>query len=122
MNGDVPTVQDPACYCVHARVFRQTKDDGGAWSEVWKCIDCKREFTLFPLDIKPGSIQVMEPMQTLRDQFAMAAMQADAVQSAIVAAAYIAQGKRFDGDVPNLATATKEHYETADAMLEARKK
>lgn len=59
---------------------------------------------------------------TPRDQFAMAAMIADSIQSAIVAAAYIAQGKRFDGDVPNLSTAVKEHYETADAMLEARKK
>jgi len=67
-------------------------------------------------------ITVVEPMRTLRDEFAMVAMIADSVQSAIVAAAYIGQGARFDGDVPNLSTAVKEHYETADAMLEARKK
>ena len=60
--------------------------------------------------------------RTLRDEFAMAAMLSDAVQSAIIAAAYIAQGKSFDGDVPNLSTTVKEHYATADAMMEARKK
>ena len=58
---------------------------------------------------------------TLRDQFAMVAMISDSIQSAIVAAAYIGQGKVFNGEVPSQADEAKEYYKVADAMLEARK-
>lgn len=72
---------------------------------------------------RPGNIQMlpMPEMSTLRDQFAMAAMIADSVQSAIVAAAYIGQGKVFSGEIPGQADEANEYYKVADAMLEARK-
>jgi hypothetical protein len=66
-------------------------------------------------------LTLMEPQMTLRDQFAMAAMQADAVQSALIAVAYTAQGKVFNDRMPDPIEAAQEHYKTADAMLEARK-
>jgi hypothetical protein len=66
-------------------------------------------------------ITIMEPHLTLRDQFAMAAMQADAVQSAIIAAAYIAQGKTTQVATMIDQATLREYYATADAMLEARK-
>jgi hypothetical protein len=109
--------------CAHLQVvYRKWEVDGMVLSEKWMCDLCKKEFYPLPEFFGSGQIQVMEPQATLRDQFAMAAMQSDALQSALIAAAYIAQGKSFDGDVPNLTTAVKEHYETADAMMEARKK
>ena len=110
-----------ACAHIHVERF-QIEKDGKVFEEQWRCRDCGTKFvTLDSLFLGPQKIQVMEPMKTLRDEFAMAAMQADALQSAIIAAAYIAQGKRFDSDVPDLATAVKEHYDTADAMMETRK-
>jgi hypothetical protein len=110
-----------ACAHIHVERFR-VENDGKVFEEQWRCRECGAKFvSLDSLFAGPQKIQIMEPMKTLRDEFAMAAMQADALQSAIIAAAYIAQGKRFDGDIPNLSTAVKEHYETADKMLEARK-
>jgi hypothetical protein len=72
-------------------------------------------------DIKPSVLTIMEPQLTLRDQFAMAAMLFDSVQSGMIAAAYIAQGKRFDGAIPGPEEHAQEYYATADKMLEARK-
>lgn len=62
----------------------------------------------------------MPETATLRDQFAMAAMIADSIQSAVVSAAYIGQGKVLKGDFPGPMTGAKEYYATADSMLEAR--
>ena len=107
--------------CAHLYVEHDTDEHRGTvFGEHWRCRDCGTEFYPLPKFFPSGPITVMEPQATLRDQFAMAAMLSDALQSAIVAAAYIAQGKRFDGDVPNLATGVKEHYEVADAMMKAR--
>lgn len=63
----------------------------------------------------------MPEVATLRDQFAMAAMIADSIQSAVVAAAYIGQGKVMRGDFPGPEMGAKDYYATADSMLEARK-
>jgi hypothetical protein len=102
--------------CKHAVVFRSI--DG----EEWNCQECGAKFYhLEDIGFPGQKLTIMESMPTLRDQFAMASMLADAMQSAIIAATYIAQGKRFDGDVPELSEGVKEHYRTADAMLEARK-
>lgn len=56
----------------------------------------------------------------LRDQFAMAAMVADAVSSGLIAAAYIAQGKTFNDTIPGPEDHAQEYYKTADDMLKAR--
>jgi hypothetical protein len=109
--------------CAHPQVVRRVWEVAGkVIGEKWLCDGCDMEFYALPNFFGNGRIEVMEPQATLRDQFAMAAMQSDALQSALIAAAYIAHGKSFDGDVPNLTTAVKEHYETADAMMEARNK
>ena len=71
---------------------------------------------------QPVHSTVREPRATLRDQFAMAAMTADALSSAVIAVSHIAQGKTFSGDYPKIAEGAEEYYKTADAMLEARKK
>ena len=118
---------DPARLCSHDTVRRMVSDDKRRYLNRWGCRDCGETFkeTDPTNEFKPleyTAPAVLNSAKTLRDEFAVAAMASDALQSAIVAAAYIAQGKRFDGDVPNLSTAAKEHYETADAMLEARKK
>ncbi|MDE1871813.1 MAG: hypothetical protein KGI06_06265 [Candidatus Micrarchaeota archaeon] len=71
----------------------------------------------------PGKIQFTPTPEvaTLRDQFAMAAMIADSIQSAVVSAAYIGQGKVLHEDYPGPETGAKDYYATADAILEARK-
>lgn len=101
--------------CKHDKVVR--RPDG-----TWHCDYCEEEF--YHLDFGlPGKIQFM-PMPevaTLRDQFAMVAMIADSIQSAVVSAAYIGQGKVLHGEYPGPETGTKDYYATADAMLESRK-
>lgn len=72
-------------------------------------------------NMEPGKITLMPELATLRDQFAMAAMIAYSVQSAIIAVAYIAQGNVMKGDYPSQSTGAHEYYATADSMLEARK-
>jgi len=67
-------------------------------------------------------ITVMEPMRTLRDEFAMVSMVVDAIQSALVAIAYTAQGKTFTSDHVFEPEDMREYYRMADAMLEQRKK
>lgn len=101
--------------CRHEKVVR--REDG-----TWHCDLCEWEF--YHLDFgPPGEIQFtpMPEVATLRDQFAMAAMIADAIQSAVVSAAYIGQGKILRGDYPGPETGAKDYYATADSMLEARK-
>lgn len=66
----------------------------------WRCVEC----------------------ETLRDQFAMAAMIADALQPAMIAVSYLAQGKTFTGEYPEMAEGARDYYRTADAMIEARKR
>jgi len=89
---------DPAGRCVHDRIERVATDQG--YTNRWLCKDCHEEF--FHLDLRPGKITVMEPMRTLRDEFAMVAMHT-MISSHPKEAAALA-------------------YEWAAAMLEARKK
>lgn len=70
---------------------------------------------------KPIPLTLVEPIPTLRDQFAMTAIIADAISSGIVAAAYIARGRAFTEEVGKKEDAAEQYYRTADAMLEARK-
>lgn len=100
--------------CKHDKVVR--REDG-----TWHCDYCEEKFYL--RGFEPGKIQFtpMPESATLRDQFAMAVMIADAIQSAVISAAYIGQGKVMRGDYPGPATGAKDHYATADALLEARK-
>jgi hypothetical protein len=84
------------------------------------CEDCGADF--IHLDHSPGKI-VFTPtpeVATLRDQFAMAAMVADALQSALIIMSYTAQGKTFNGKFPGIEEGVNEYYKTADAMLKAR--
>ena len=90
---------DPAGRCVHDRIERVATDLG--YTNRWLCKDCHEEF--FHLDLRPGKITVMEPMRTLRDEFAMATL----------------VGLLAGGYMGELAAVC---YSKADAMLEQRKK
>lgn len=109
VEGGYAMSNKPACR--HETVSRSV--DGSHY-----CEDCGAEF--FHFDAQPGKIQVMEPMATLREQFAMAAMVADAVSSGLIAAAYIAQGKTFNDTIPGPEDHAQEYYKTADEMMKAR--
>jgi indole-3-glycerol phosphate synthase len=65
-------------------------------------------------------MQASPSQDNLRDQFAMAAMVSDALQSALIAVAYIARRKTFNGAFPGPEENVKEYYKAADAMLKAR--
>jgi hypothetical protein len=88
--------------CKHEVVNRSV--DGNHY-----CEDCGAEF-----------FHYAPSMPTLRDQFAMAAMVADAVSSGYNAAAYIAQGKTFDGKIPGPEEHAAEYFKTADEMMKTR--
>ena len=120
MNGQKE--QDFAA-CAHIHVERFTLgNDGKVFEEQWRCKDCGTKFvSLDSLFRGPQQIRVMEPMKTLRDEFAMAAMLSDSIQSVVVAASYMAQGKTYGGEFPGLETGVEAYYKTADAMMEARK-
>jgi len=121
MNGQKE--QDLAA-CAHIYVERFTVEkDGKVFEEQWRCKHCGAKFVnLDSLFAGPQKIQIMEPMKTLRDEFAMAAMVADALASAVIAVSYLAQGKSFVGDYPKTVEGAEEYFKTADALLEARKK
>lgn len=94
---------DPLGVCVHAVVERKWTDLGEA-TDTWLCVTCKTEFFHLDFSNHRAKIQVMEPYATLRDQFAMAAMQA-----------VITHGTKFaDADIG------KVSYEMADVMMKAR--
>ena len=113
---------DPAGLCAHQVVKYDPIDHGnGRYSERWTCRDCRLRFVPEPT-AKAMLDALMPERATLRDQFAMAAMIADAVSSGMVAAAYIAQGKTFEGEVDSPVEGAREYYETADAMMKAREK
>ena len=101
--------------CAHAVVKREPDtDEDNIFSTVWRCIDCQRKFSLLPY-LPIGSIKIMEPMKTLRDEFAMAAMQGE----------LSAQDGESIGvvgnDLGSMLEASKRYYAMADAMLEVRK-
>lgn len=92
---------------------RDIRDDVG--------VEVVREISVEEAERLKAAMMPMPEVATLRDQFAMAAMIADAIQSAVVSAAYIGQGKVLRGDYPGPETGAKDYYATADSMLEARK-
>lgn len=91
--------------CAHINVERFTLgNDGRVFEEQWRCSDCGTKFvSLGSLFGGPQQIRVMEPMKTLRDEFAMAALTGMLARPA---------GKEIDCD---------QLYAIADAMMEARK-
>lgn len=92
--------------CAHLMVKRFTVgNECRTFKEEWRCNDCGLEFFSTNFGLYSGEIQIMEPYATLRDQFAMAAMQG-----------IITQGTMF-GD----RAIAKVSYEMADYMMEARK-
>jgi hypothetical protein len=121
MNGQKD--QDIAA-CAHIHVERFTVEkDGRVFEEQWRCKDCGTKFvTLDSLFAGPQQIRIMEPMKTLRDEFAMTAMLADAVSSALVAISYTVQGKVLKDEPDSLAQGANEYYAVADAMLKQREK
>ena len=63
--------------CAHINVKRfQVGTDCKVFEEQWRCADCGTPFYHLP-DFFPGKIEIMEPVRTLRDEFAMAAMSGD---------------------------------------------
>ena|ERR1700679_2440383 len=63
---------DPAGRCVHDRIERVGTERG--YTNQWLCCDCREEF--YHLDWNtPQKITIQEPYKTLRDEFAIAAMQ-----------------------------------------------
>lgn len=110
-----------ACAHIHVERF-QIEKDGKVFEEQWRCRDCGTKFvTLDNLFAGPQNIEVMPEQATLRDQFAMAAMIADALSSAVIAVSYLAQGNTFTGDYPKPEEGVEEYFKTADALMEARK-
>ncbi len=107
------SVIDPACQCAHPVLKRVVRD--GEYKAIWKCIDCKREFLTLSADVRPGKIEIMPPMEGMRDRFAMAALTGDW-------AAQEAESHVFlDNCADSLLEASaKVYYRMADAMLKAR--
>lgn len=109
MNGQKE--QDFAA-CAHISVERFTvEEDGKVFEEQWRCKDCGTKFvTLDSLFSGQQKIQIMEPMKTLRDEFAMAAL------TGLVSDPQVNLGTKEQLD-----NGAKFCYSLADAMLEARK-
>lgn len=98
--------------CAHVTVKRfDTSSKGKVFAEEWRCEDCGTKFFQVPDFSKDqGRITIMEPRSTLRDQFAMAAMQG------ILASC---QGPAWGKDVFPIGESA---YAYADLMMEARGK
>jgi hypothetical protein len=103
---DKATTVDPLRICPHIEVRRQLNGANPRYyNEIWKCSDCGKEFDAL-LDFgSKGKIQVIAPHATMRDQFAMAALQALAINS-----------ERDE----TFTEAAQLCYRMADAMLKAR--
>jgi hypothetical protein len=96
---------DPAGYCTHAHVER-ILDVTNEYLNIWKCTLCRERF--YSLDFSNHvAIEVMEPQANLRDQFAMAALQASPDWMKDRIETYSEMARRC--------------YLMANAMMEARK-
>lgn len=102
---------DPVSCCAHSVVKYDPIDNGnGMFTTRWRCSDCTKEFIPMPKIDFPGAVMVPMPeMATLRDQFAMAALQGR------LAAGYMPDHNRLREAAVNM-------YQMADAMWEAREK
>ena len=96
---------DPDGICAHTDVERELIESNDLYSDTWSCKNCGALFYQLPKFEFSGEISVMEPCLTLRDQFAMAAMQG-----------LISNGTRE----PDL-TIALVCYDMADVMLKVRK-
>lgn len=99
-------VIDPAGRCVHDRIERIRTEAG--YTDRWLCVDCHEEFYHLDFSNYRAKIQVMEPVKTLRDEFAIGALSGMLANTLM----NLPPTKR------ELATIS---YEWATAMLEARK-
>lgn len=95
-------MKDDSNKCQHSQVSR-LYDNEENFTDKWLCARCGAEF--YHLDLQPGKITVMEPMVTLRDQFAMAAL----------------TGLLSDPTSSGHDGCAKAAYLYADAMMKARK-
>lgn len=94
---------DPAGRCAHAAVERSF--NGVEYMDEWICADCRERFYHLDFSNHRAQIRIAEPYATLRDQFAMAAMQAVITRDT----------KSPDADIAEIS------YVMADLMMEARK-
>lgn len=99
--------------CAHCTVKRLTDEiNGKVFGEHWRCADCGEPFYSLAEMFPPAQIQILEPVRTLRDEFAMAAMQG----------LFAGNSDEFWVDVSREDLKTHTHaYKWADRMLEARK-
>lgn len=97
--------------CAHMRVERFTVEkDGRVFEEQWRCGYCGTKFvSLGSLFGGPQQIRIMEPMKTLRDEFAMAAL------TGLISTATAKIG------ASDIRAVTFLSYQLADSMMEARK-
>lgn len=109
MDNQKPDPQQ-AC-CAHVQVVRfQIENAGRVFEEQWRCKDCGAKFVnLDSFFAGPQRIEVMEPIATLRDQLAMAAL------TGMLADENVHVGGTYDAKTAELC------YGIADAMMEARK-
>lgn len=107
MDNQKPDSQQ-AC-CTHVQVVRfQIENAGRVFEEQWRCKDCGAKFVnLDSFFAGPQRIEVMEPIKTLRDEFAIAAL-----------VAIIGRGD-MDKEM-DVRPYCDDAYTIADAMLEAR--
>jgi hypothetical protein len=104
---------DPAGRCVHDRIERVGTDVG--YTNQWLCRDCREEF--YHLDWKAnGKLTIMEPFKTLRDEFAIAAMQGDWASQSL-------ETREIPNDIKKdwLINRARLYYALSDIMLEVRK-
>ena len=106
--------KDFAC-CAHSQVIpMRIENKGTVYEEQWRCKDCGAKFvTLDSLFAGPQTIQVMEPVKTLRDEIAI-----EMLKHMIKQTLPISQDTDFD----KILSVVSEHcYKWANAMMEARK-
>ncbi len=106
MNDQVE--QRSACAHINVRRF-QLANNGRVFDEQWRCAECGLKFYTLPEIFPPAYIEIMPPIKTLRDEFAMSAL----------IGMLSSTDPQADVSV-NLNTA-QEAYKWADAMLETRK-
>lgn len=106
-------VEDQRSCCAHSTVKRfQVGNECKIFEEQWHCADCGTKFYHIPEMFSTGEIQMLEPHATLRDQFAMAALNA-----------YIScddSGCTFWPTGDKGEEICKESYEWADRMIKTR--
>ena len=101
--------KDFAC-CAHSQVIpMRIESSGKVFEEQWRCKDCGAKFVMLDgLFTGQQKIRVMEPVKTLRDEFAMAAL------------CGFLSNTDTDLSKPNTVFA-RVSYQFADAMMESRK-